>query len=250
MRMRKRHNLGPRMERCADMLITAPGEQKGNWRSHMPSCTHLWLELGCGKGRFTADLAESEPEALLIALERVPAAMIIAMERVKNRELANVRFIDADAKELPEYFSAAEVDRIFINFCDPWPKSRDAKLRLTAPAFLRRYSDILPVGGEIHFKTDNAPLFDWSVARFEEENWEIRELTHDLHENGPVGIMTDYEAKFYADGMKINRLVAMKTERTPGIAAGPLPRLKNASLTDARGYLESTAAFANRKEQE
>ena len=142
------------------------------------------------------------------------------------------------------------MDRIFINFCDPWPKSRDAKLRLTAPSFLRRYSDILPVGGEIHFKTDNAPLFDWSAERFKEENWEIRELTHDLHANGPVGIMTDYEAKFYADGLKINRLVAVKTANTPGTAAGPLPRLKNASLTDARGYLESTAAFERRKKQE
>ena len=216
----------------------------------MPGCTALWLELGCGKGRFTADLAEAEPEKLLIALERVPDAMIVAMERVKNRGLENVRFIDGDAKRLPEFFSQNEVDRIFINFCDPWPKSRDAKLRLTAPFFLRTYSDILPVGGQIHFKTDNSPLFDWSAARFAEEKWDIRELTHDLHADGPVGIMTDYEAKFYADGLKINRLVAVKTENTLDTAAGPLARLKNASLTDARGYLESTAAFENRKEKE
>ena len=250
MRMRKRHNLVPRMERCADKLISDPDKMINCWRNLMPGCTSLWLELGCGKGRFTADLAASEPETLLIALERVPDAMIIAMERVKNAGLDNVRFIDADAKLLPEFFGQAEVDRIFINFCDPWPKSRDAKLRLTAPSFLRRYSDILPVGGEIHFKTDNAPLFDWSAERFKEENWEIRELTNDLHANGPVGIMTDYEAKFYADGLKINRLVAVKTANTPGTAAGPLPRLKNASLTDARGYLESTAAFERRKKQE
>ena len=216
----------------------------------MPGCAGLWLELGCGKGRFTADLAEAEPEKLLIALERVPDAMIVAMERVKSRGLENVRFIDGDAKRLPEFFSQNEVDRIFINFCDPWPKSRDAKLRLTAPFFLRTYSDILPVGGQIHFKTDNTPLFDWSAARFEEERWEIRELTHDLHAAGPVGIMTNYEAKFYADGLKINRLVAVKTENTLGTDAGPLARLKNASLTDARGYLESTAAFEKRKEKE
>ena len=249
MRMRKRHNLVPRMERCADLLISSPEEMKGGWRSLMPESSALWLELGCGKGRFTADLAESEPQVLLVALERVPDAMIIAMERVKNRGLQNVRFINGDAKELDQLFAASEIGRIFVNFCDPWPKSRDAKLRLTAPSFLRRYCDILPVGGEIHFKTDNAPLFDWSAARFEEEKWQVKELTHDLHANGPVGIMTDYEAKFYADGLKINRLVAVKTGETLGTSAGPLPRLKNASLTDARGYQESTAAFEKRKEQ-
>ena len=250
MRMRKRRNLEPRMERCADMLISEPEQLKGSWRSLMPSCSSLWLELGCGKGRFTADLAESVPGVLIVALERVPDAMIIAMERVKNRGLKNVRFIDGDAKLLDEFFGSAEVDRIFINFCDPWPKSRDAKLRLTGPAFLRRYCDILPAGGQIHFKTDNAPLFNWSVERFREENWQLSELTHDLHAAGPAGIMTDYEAKFYAEGMKINRLVAEKTQATLGTSAPPLPRLKNASLTDARGYLESTAAFAKRKEQE
>ena len=109
------------MERCADMLVSTPEEYRNNWRSLMPGCTALWLELGCGKGRFTAELAEAEPEKLLIALERVPDAMIVAMERVKNRGLENVRFIDGDAKRLPEFFSQNEVDRIFINFCDPWP---------------------------------------------------------------------------------------------------------------------------------
>ena len=134
----------------------------------------------------------------------------------------------------PEMFAPGEVDRIYINFCDPWPKSRDAKFRLTAPAFLRSYADALPIGGEIHFKTDNAPLFDWSAGIFAEEGWEVKELTHDLHANGPVGIMTDYEAKFYAEGLKINRLVAVKTEKTKTTAAGEPPRLRNAALSDAR----------------
>ncbi len=250
MRMRKRRNLAPRMERCAELLISEPEQMKGKWKDLLPGCGGLWLELGCGKGRFTAELAETEPQVLLVALERVPDAMIIAMERAKSRGLPNVRFIDGNAALLDEFFGAGEVDRIFINFCDPWPKSRDAKLRLTSPAFLRRYCDVLPVGGQIHFKTDNTPLFDWSVSVFEDEKWQLSELTHDLHENGPVGIMTDYEAKFYAEGMKINRLVATKTAETLGTAAGPVPRLKDASLTDARGYAESRAAFESRKEQE
>ncbi|MBO6014806.1 MAG: tRNA (guanosine(46)-N7)-methyltransferase TrmB [Oscillospiraceae bacterium] len=249
MRMRKRRNLEPRMERCGELLIAVPEDLKGNWRSLYPDCDKLLLELGCGKGRFTAETARLEPEKLLIAVERVPAAMILAMERVKNAGLENVRFIDADAKLLEEMFAAEEVDRIYINFCDPWPKSRDAKLRLTAPSFLRIYSDLLPVGGQIHFKTDNRPLFEWSLEQFEAEHWTLLECTNDLHANGPVGVMTDYEAKFTAAGMKINRLVAEKTTETLGSAAGPVPRLKNASLTDARGHLESVAAFAAREEK-
>ena len=135
-----------------------------------------------------------------------------------------------------------EAARIYINFCDPWPKSRDAKLRLTAPAFLRMYADALPLGGEIHFKTDNTPLFDWSVEQFTAEGWELSELTHDLHKDGAVGVMTDYEAKFYAEGLKINRVVARKTAATLGTTAGVVPRLRNASLNDARGAEESREA--------
>ena len=242
MRMRKRHNLEPRMEKCGDYLIPGPQELKGSWRSLLPGCSGLHLELGCGKGRFTVETAAADPDTLLIAVEKVPDAMIVAMERAKNAGLANVRFIDADAAKLGEMFSDGEIDRIYINFCDPWPKSRDAKFRLTAPSFLRSYCDLLPAGGQIHFKTDNTPLFDWSVSRFEEEGWSLSEVTHDLHENGPCGVMTDYEAKFYSQGLKINRLVAAKTGTTLGTAAGPVPRLRNASLTDAKGFEESTAA--------
>ena len=201
----------------------------------------LYVELGCGKGRFTADTAETLDRTLLVAVEKVPDAMILAMERVRDRGLANVRFLDVDAERMPELFAPGEVERIYINFCDPWPKSRDAKLRLTAPAFLRLYADALAEGGQIHFKTDNAPLFDWSVGQFEAEGWALSEVTHDLHANGPVGVMTDYEARFTSQGMKINRLVATKTAATLGTAAGPVPRLRGASLVDARGYEESMA---------
>ena len=133
------------------------------------------------------------------------------------------------------------MDRIYINFCDPWPKSRDAKYRLTAPDFLRKYADVLPVGGQIHFKTDNTPLFTWSVEQFESEGWALSEVTNDLHANGPVGIMTDYEAKFHAEGMPINRLVATRTEHTKDSSAGSAGRLRNAFLSDAKGHQEDQA---------
>lgn len=243
MRMRKRPNLAPRMEKCAELMINEPETMRGHWRELMPDCAELHIELGCGKGRFTAGTAAAAPNVELIAIEKVPDAMIIAMERVKNQELKNVRFISADVAGLREMFAPEDgVRRIYINFCDPWPKSRDAKLRLTAPAFLRRYADVLRHGGEIHFKTDNTALFDWSMEQFAAEGWQLSEVTHDLHAAGAVGVMTDYEAKFCAEGMKINRLVATKTPDTRDSSAGVVPRLRNASLNDSRGYEESRAA--------
>ena len=242
MRMRKKPNLIPRMERCAAVLLAAPETLRGRWGQAFPDYKELRLELGCGKGRFTCGEAAREPEALLLALEKVPDAMVVAMERVMEQHIPNVRFLERDAACLPDLFTPGEIQRLYINFCDPWPKSRDAKLRLTAPGFLRLYADALPIGGEIWFKTDNTPLFDWSIARFQEEGWALSEVTHDLHARGPVGIMTDYEAKFYDQGVKINRLVAARTADTKTTAAGPVPRLRNASLSDARGAEESAAA--------
>ncbi len=209
MRMRKRHNLEARMERCADVLIDDPAGLMGRWGEEF-HFDMLLLELGCGKGKFTAETARLSPRDLLVAVEKVPDAMVVAMERVCGAGLENVRFIDGDALALPVIFSENEVDRIYINFCDPWPRKKEAKHRLTAPGFLEIYESILKPGGEIHFKTDNLPLFEWSVETFEAEGWVLSEVTRDLHENGPVGVMTDYEEKFYNQGVKINRLVARK----------------------------------------
>ena len=249
MRMRKRSNLGPRMEKCAEYLIDDPAALRGKWLESFPGYDRLYLELGCGKGRFTADTAELMPDTLYIAMEKVPDAMILAMERVRERGIKNVRFIEGDAIKLAEMFAPGEAARIYINFCDPWPKSRDAKHRLTFPGFLRLYADVLPLGGEIHFKTDNTPLFSWSLEQFENEGWALSEKTTDLHANGPVGVMTDYEAKFHAQGFPINRVVAVKTEATKGMAAGPAPRMYKAALTDAHGYEDSMNSNAGEKHE-
>ncbi len=126
------------MERCAAVLAEKPEEYKGRWRQAFPGYKALRLELGCGKGRFTCGQALAEPDALLLALEKVPDAMVVAMERVTEQGIPNVRFLDRDAGLLGEIFAPGEVDRLYINFCDPWPKSRDAKLRLTAPPHLQK----------------------------------------------------------------------------------------------------------------
>ena len=208
MRMRKKKNLIPRMEACGDWLVRDPAAMRGRWREFFPDARELRLELGCGKGRFTVETAQAEPDALLIAVEKVPDAMVVAMERARDAAARNVRFIDADAALLPELFAPGEVDRIYINFCDPWPKSNQKKRRLTHGNFLRLYRQVLRPGGEIHFKTDNDALFEWSVEEIPAYGFTLSEVTHDLHDAGISGVMTDYEAKFHALGKNINRCVA------------------------------------------
>ena len=145
---------------------------------------------------------------LLIAVEKVPDAMVVAMERARDVGLHNVFFVDGDAACLPDFFAPGEVDRIYINFCDPWPKSNQKKRRLTHGNFLQLYRRVLPLGGEIHFKSDNDKLFEWSLEEIPRFGFRLSQVTRDLHAGGPVGVMTDYEAKFYQQGVTINRCVA------------------------------------------
>ena len=186
-----------------------PFDMKGHWREmYFKNDNPIVLELGCGKGRFTAGTAAAEPDVLFIAVERVPDAMVMAMERCAAQGLTNVFFIDANADQLPLFFAPGEADRVYINFCDPWPSNRHAKRRLTHGNFLRLYRQVLKMGGQIHFKTDNDKLFQWSVEEIPQYGFALSEVTRDLHADGPVGVMTDYEAKFYELGKNINRCVA------------------------------------------
>lgn len=212
MRMRKKPNLIPRMERCERVLIREPEAHKGRWRDLMPGAAELRLEIGCGKGRFTCETAARNPQTLFVAVERVPDAMVIAMERAVAMGLENVFFVDADAANLAAYFDGGEVDLLYINFCDPWPANRQAKRRLTYEGFLRAYREVLREGGEIHFKTDNRGLFEWSLFQFPKAGYELSQVTRSLHENGIQGVMTDYEEKFHSLGVPINRCVAVKGE--------------------------------------
>lgn len=235
MRMRKKHNLDARITDCQELMEENPTDLVGRWREKYPGFRELRLEVGCGKGTFTVETAKQNPEVLIVALEREQNAMVMAMEKAQNAGVKNVVFIDGDAAKLREMFAPEEVDLIYLNFSDPWPKSRDAKFRLTAPAFLRSYADVLPLNGEIHFKTDNLPLFNWSLEMMRQEKWELRELTNDLHAEGPNGVMTDYEKRFYSQGVPINRVVAIRTADTKNTSEGVPPRIRNAALADARG---------------
>lgn len=211
MRMRKKKNLIPRMERCAACRIRDGFALRGRWRQElMPEAAELHLELGCGKGRFTAETARENPDILFIAIEKVPDALVVAMERAMAMELKNVFFVVGDAALLPDYFAEDEVDLIYINFCDPWPPKRQAKRRLTHRGFLETYRKVLKPGGQVQFKTDNRPLFEFSLLEFPEAGYELREVTRDLHRDGPQGVMTDYEARFHAEGVPINRCVGVR----------------------------------------
>ena len=205
MRMRKMKNLDPRMEKCADVRVADPAQRKGAWRALKPDAAALWVEVGCGKGKFTAKTAAANPDVLLIAVEKCREAMVVAMEKAKNMGLKNVFFIDMDVEKIEDIFAPGVIDRLFINFPDPWPRKKNAKRRLTYRTFLDKYCRVVRENGEIHYKTDNAPLFEFSLEEFAACGLEVKNVTRNLHENGVVGIMTGYEEKFHALGTPINR---------------------------------------------
>ena len=206
MRMRRRNNLAPRMAACEPVWIHEPEALRGNWRSLMTGCRELRVEVGCGKGKFTVETAAQEPDVLLIAIEKVPDALVLAMESAMRMGLHNVFFVSLDADRIDEFFADDEIDLLYINFCDPWPKARHAKRWLTHVGFLRRYEKLLKKPGRLIFKTDNRPLFDFSLEQFAEAGLAVEDVSFDLHsENRPDNIMTEYERKFSGFGEKINR---------------------------------------------
>ena len=207
MRLRKKPNLAARMEKCAHLLIAEPEPLRGRWL-HEFQYDELHIELGCGKGRFTVETAKAAPGVFIAALEKSASAMISAVERADGEGLRNLRFINAFAENLTEYFAQGEASRIYINFCDPWPANRHAKRRLTHRRFLELYAQILCPGGEIHFKTDNHMLFDFSLREFENCGFRSVDVTYDLHKDGASGVMTDYEMKYHSQGLPIARCVA------------------------------------------
>lgn len=223
MRMRKKKNLVPRMERLAHLWEKEPCAQRGHWRERMPECTDLRLEIGCGKGTFTVETAAAHRSALFVALEREADCIVMAMEKAERLGLTNVVFVCDDAARLSEMFAPGEVDLLYINFPDPWPSKRHAKHRLINETFLRSYRSILPMGGEIHFKTDNSPLFEFALTQFPRSGYALSEVTRDLHADDPAVIMTDYEARFSAQGAKINRCVGTVAELPETL--GPEPEL-------------------------
>ena len=205
MRMRKKPNLAPRMERCSDILIADPAQMRGKWCELKPDAIQIWLEIGCGKGRFTIGMAELHPEKAFIGIETQHDIAYFPGKAAKDKQLDNVRIICANAENLLEWFEPGEIKELYLNFSDPWPKARHAKRRLTHRNFLAKYAQLLGKGGHLRFKTDNRGLFDFSVEEFKEFGLNIIALSYDLHHSEyENAVQTEYEQKFSALGTPIN----------------------------------------------
>ena len=189
--------------------IKNPEEQKGHWQECFPSAQPLHIEIGMGKGRFIMDMAALHPEINYIGIERYSSVLLRALQKMEVNPLPNIRFICMDANDIAEVFATDEVDRIYLNFSDPWPKDRHARRRLTSVQFLNRYVKFLSEDGGLTFKTDNRPLFDFSLEQVELAGWEMVNYTFDLHhsEYAEGNVMTEYEEKFSAMGNPICRMV-------------------------------------------
>ena len=210
MRMRKKKHGAERIAACADLLIADPAVLMENPQSPFGTERPLCLEIGCGKGAFACGTAAAQPDINLIAMERVADVACLALERASTerdqRPGDNLRFIIGNAQNIPEWFPESCLDRIYLNFSDPWPKAGYAKRRLTHVGFLEMYRRALKDGGLLLFKTDNVSLFDFSLEQFEAAGLEVLWYTRDLH-NDPHGegnIMTEYERNFTAKGFTIN----------------------------------------------
>ena len=191
-------------------VILDPENYKGRWHEVFGNDYPLRLEVGMGKGQFIMEQARRHPEVNFIGIEMYSSVLIRALQKMEEEELPNLKFLRIDARTLPECFAQGEVDRIYLNFSDPWPKDRHAKRRLTSRQFLARYDQVLKSDGIIEFKTDNRPLFDFSLEEAKEANWHIDLCTYDLHHEEDLmqdNIMTEYEARFSAQGNPIHKMI-------------------------------------------
>ncbi len=200
----------------SELAITEPSEYKGRWASSVfDNKAPIRIEVGMGKGKFITTLAAQNPGINYIGIEKYSSVLIRALEKVEDEPLSNLRFIRMDAEEIGSVFEKGEVDRIYLNFSDPWPKDRHAKRRLTSGRFLERFENILTRGGLIEFKTDNRALFDYSLEEARDNGWEIISYSYDLHNDAGLcegNIMTEYEEKFSAAGNPICKYVITKSE--------------------------------------
>lgn len=217
-RMRKKKNLVSRTEACAEHFFDEPKENRGKWREAcgMPEDCKMFVEIGCGKGAFSEQMAKKYPDVCYVAIEREPSCCLLAMEKAQREGLKNLFFIRGDAQGLLEYFGEGEVDRIFINFCDPWTRQNKPKRRLTYRAFLDMYRQVMVQGGEIHFKTDNDPLYDFTLEEMEASGWETTCVTRDLHHSewDADNIRTEFETKYAEQGIPIKRVVGIMREKS------------------------------------
>ena len=206
MRMRHKPWANDFLAENADIAISDPAQYKGRWNTVFGNDNPIHIEVGTGKGQFISGMAKQNPDINYIGIELFKSVIVTAVQKVKDSGAHNVRLLNIDAETLNDVFERGEIKRVYLNFSDPWPKNRHEKRRLTFKTFLKKYEEVMGETGEIHFKTDNRDLFEYSLKSFSEYGLLLTEVSLDLHNSDPKGnIMTEYEEKFSALGQPIYR---------------------------------------------
>lgn len=194
----------------SEYVIQEPTEYKGRWKAVFENPGELHIEVGMGKGKFLNEMARRNPHINYIGIEMYSSVLLRALQKMEADPLPNLKFLCIDARILPEVFDKGEVDHIYLNFSDPWPKDRHAKRRLPSRQFLNRFDQILKEDGRISFKTDNRELFDFAIEELEPAGWKAEVITYDLHADAVLcdgNVMTEYEEKFSSKGNPICKYV-------------------------------------------
>ncbi len=206
MRLRYKPWAKEKIEQYPQYVVSSPEQFKGHWGTAFEQEQPLHIEIGTGKGRFVTEMAKANPTINYLGLELQESVIVSALDRLIEAEVPNLKLLNVNASDLPQYFAKGDVSRVYLNFSDPWPKARHEKRRLTYKSFLKLYEDILPNKGEIHFKTDNQGLFEYSLRSFSEYGLLLKFVSLDLHQSDFEGnIMTEYEEKFSEKGNRIFR---------------------------------------------
>ena len=209
MRVRHKPWARERVEEYPQFVVSDPSQWQGRWQERFKNNNPLHIEVGTGKGKFIYEMAQAHPEINYIGIEIQLNVVVVALDKLIEAPLDNLQLLHIDGGFVTDYFAPGEVDRVYLNFSDPWPKTRHIKRRLTSPTFLEGYQEVLPSEGQIHFKTDNRGLFEYSLASFSQFGMVLNQVWLDLHQSDLEGnIMTEYEEKFSAKGQPIYRVEA------------------------------------------
>lgn len=209
--MRLRNVTGSREVIAAcDYVVHNPQECRGLWHEIFGNDHPIRIEIGMGKGRFIMDLAKQNPDVNYVGIEKYSSVLIRGIQKLEADPLPNLYFIRMEAEEITSVFAEVEIDRIYLNFSDPWPKDRHAKRRLPSREFLQRYDEILIPDGVIEFKTDNHDLFQFALEELKPAGWKILQMTEDLHHDVRMmegNVMTEYEERFSSKGNPIYKYI-------------------------------------------
>jgi tRNA (guanine-N7-)-methyltransferase len=209
MRLRNDPKAEEKLAENPSIVVNNPEDYKGKWNEIFQNNNPIHIEIGTGKGGFVTGMAKQNPEINYIGIERFTTIVVKAMNNILDAKVSNAKLLNVNATNILDFFADGEVSRVYLNFSDPWPKDRHARRRLTYQSFLQQYQQILMKHGEVHFKTDNQALFEYSLESFSRYGMIVKNISLDLHNSMYEGnVLTEYEQKFSEKGMRIYRCEA------------------------------------------